>query len=220
MSAGRSTADPLDRDALGVLVAALERPDGVIAGPTDTVYGLFCAYDHPDAIERIYALKGRSEDKPLALVCHSLEALASRMDLSLSAGLRAVLDTALPGPLTLLVGVHPPVGLSPRLLSPGPTLAFRIPDCPALLAVARALGRPLASTSANRSGEAPAAAAEAIHPMILRGVDRVLDIGPAPFGQPSTILDLTRTSVRVIRAGALEGQALASLLSALDRANR
>ncbi len=139
-------------------IAALERPDGVIAFPTDTVYGLGCKIDHPEAIEKIYRIKGRSETKPLVL-------LGAREDVFIPF-IQCLPDSATqlmvnywPGPLTLVL---PKTDDVPDLVTKGfPTVAMRIPDCPILLDLLSLVpGGVLATTSANLSGNPPCLKAE------------------------------------------------------------
>lgn len=205
----------LPSEILERAVAWLERPDGVLIAPTDTVYGLVCAWDHPAAIERIFALKQRPDSKPLALMSHDAACAAARLALDVSPAQWQALAAHLPGPITVLARSACREPLHPALFSPGPVLALRVPACPPLLQLARALGRPLASTSANLSGQPPAAAADEIVPQLLEGVDAVIDAGRAPAGVPSTIIDLTARPLHVVRPGALDGPPLQALLAAL-----
>jgi L-threonylcarbamoyladenylate synthase len=171
---------------------------GVIALPTETVYGLATRLD-PAAVERLYALKGRAIEKALPLQLDLLErALAWGFDFSAPA--RRLAEHFWPGPLTLLL---PRPGRCPAWFAPdSPLLALRIPDHPVVLDLLRAAGEPLAVTSANRSGKP-----ECLHAghvaRAFEGADDlfVLDGGTAPGGIASTVVDASGPELQLIREG-------------------
>lgn len=207
----------LDRGVRESVAEVLERPDGVIVAPTDTVYGLFCACDRPVAIERIYDLKGRSSDKPLALIAADFAGFSDAFLPLLSPMQQRRIASVLPGPLTFLVASHPAENMHPALRSqpegaPAAVVAVRVPDCPPLLDLARALHRPLASTSANRSGQPAPCAIDELEPAIADGVDLILDAGRTPKQAASTILDLSHSPYRVVREGAFPTEQAQALL--------
>jgi L-threonylcarbamoyladenylate synthase len=180
--------DLLRPDARGLADAArLLRAGGVIAFPTDTVYGLAALASDRAAVGRIYELKGRSPSQPLILMV----AEAADLDTSVVVDERAkgYMARWWPGPLTLVLPAR----------EGAVTIAVRIPDHPVALALLREVGEPLATTSANRSGDPPALAAD--DAARLGGLDAVLDGGRAPGGVPSTLLDLTGTEPRTLREG-------------------
>jgi L-threonylcarbamoyladenylate synthase len=177
----RLTASP------GGLARAAEilRSGGVIAFPTDTVYGLA---EDAAARRRIYAIKQRPADRRLILMADRAQLLEAWVEFD---------DRALrlagrfwPGGLTLVL----------RARSGGGTIGVRVPDHPVALELLRAVGRALATTSANLSGSPPALEAEAA---ALPGLDAVLDGGPAAGGQPSTLVDLTAPDPLILRRGPL-----------------
>lgn len=118
--------------------------EGVILAPTETVYGLLCAYENQAARSRIYTLKHRPASKQLAVFLPDLS-FVPRFAPPLAGRARRIAEAFMPGPVTLVV----PDGK-------GSTFGFRIPDHPFILALLRQYGGPIASTSANRSGEPPA----------------------------------------------------------------
>jgi len=185
-----------DPAGLGRAVELL-RQGRVLAVPTDTVYGLAALASRPDAVERVYEIKGRPQDRPLVLMAAKAAAIAELVEVGGRA--RACMDRWWPGALTLVL---------PRRGRSG-TLAVRIPDHPLLLALLERVGEALATTSANLSGEPPALTAGAA--ARLEGVAAVLDGGAAGGGQPSTLLDLSGTEPRVLRPGPI---AAAELLEA------
>lgn len=181
------------------------REGGIVAFPTDTVWGILVRPDDPAAVARVYAMKGRPTDQPLQLLVADLET-AKRL---LPEGFRDPRFTALakrfwPGPLTLVV----PAGRPFPAIAATKRLGLRIPDHPELRELLRALGGYLAATSLNRSGEPPVQSeAEARR----FPVDLVVP-GAAPKGQASSVVDLTEG--RVVRAEAIPLEALAPFLEA------
>jgi L-threonylcarbamoyladenylate synthase len=193
-TAGRATA-----------IAAL-RAGGIVALPTDTVYGIGVALDTPGGIERLFAAKDRPPDKAIALLLAEPDQ-ADEIGL-LGRAARALARALWPGGLTLVVARRQdrplPAALTGGALVPGavPTVGLRVPDHPAPRALAAALG-PLPTTSANRSGEREARDASEIVERLGQAIDLVLDGGPASGGPPSTVIDATGEALRVIRDGAI-----------------
>ena len=184
----------------GWLSPALEHlgGGGVVAVPTETVYG-FASALREDAVDRIYALKGRSGEKALPLQTDSLER-ALAWGFALSPPARWVAERFWPGPLTLLL--HRPA-TCPDWFAPGASLlALRIPDHPVITQLIAAWDAPLAVTSANHSGkpECPDASALA-HAFPDAGDLLILDGGPSPGGIASTVVDVSGPEPRIIREG-------------------
>ncbi len=156
---------------------------GVAVFPADTVYGLACDPASPDAVARLYELKGREPDKPAAVMFFALRAALAALP-ELGPRTRAAAHALLPGPYTLLL--PNPERRFPLACGPDPaTLGLRVPGVPALAAVAL----PVLQSSANESGEPDARTLDAVPPHIRRHADLVLDGGELP-GTPSTVLDL------------------------------
>ncbi len=195
------TPDAIQR-ALEILNAG-----GVVAFPTDTVYGLGAPAFAPASIERLYDIKGREHTKAIAVL------MADQVDLPRVARESSprVLSLARrfwPGPLTLVLPRHPDL---PAALSPNDTIGVRIPDHPVALALLSAAG-PMAVTSANASGGANALNANEVLAQLDGKVELVLDGGQTPGDRPSTVVDLTGPQPRVLRAGPIdEGEILAAL---------
>ena len=171
---------------------------GIVAYPTDTLYGLAIDPRRPDACERLFALKGREAGMPVPFIAASLEQV--NQIAIFGDGERRLARAFWPGPLTIVATARPSV--SRRLLAGGSRAAVCVPAHAVAQALAAALGTPISSTSANRSGEPPASASDAIRSSLGDIVDLVLDAGPAPGGAPSTIVDLL-DGPRLIRAGAV-----------------
>jgi len=175
------------------------RAGGVVAYPTDTLYGLAVDPRLDAAAGRLFDIKGRAEGQAIPLVAADLhQALAAGV---FSPRALRLARTFWPGPLTLVVRAHP--GLSPYVLAGGTTIGIRVPAHPVARALAARLGGPITATSANPSGRPPAAAAGALDPGVTAALDAVLDAGPAPGGLPSTLVDVTSADVRLLRAGAV-----------------
>ena len=187
-------------------VAALLAGEAVVV-PTDTVYGVAAVPTVPGAVDRLYALKGRPADMPIAVLVANVEqvrALADLPDLALR-----LAGAFWPGPLTLVVPRRP--GLDLPLGGSDATIGVRWPDHPLIARLATAVG-PLATTSANRSGEpTPATAAEAAASLVGE-VAAVLD-GGACAGTASTVVDVTGPEPRVLREGELTEAQLRSVLT-------
>lgn len=191
--------DKYDR-AIGVL-----NDGGVIVYPTDTFYGLGANAYRPGAIERIYALKGRDEAKPLLVVVSDIE-MAERTARDLPPLFRELATRFWPGALTLVLRAAP--DLPKRLLGGGDSVAVRLPDVIWLRAMIRRAGFPVVATSANLSGEGEISTAGEAQALFDGRVELILDGGPTPGTKPSTVLDLTTDKPRLVREGAVPKAAL------------
>ena len=182
------------------------RAGGVVAIPTDTVYGIAVALETPGGIERLFAAKSRPPDKAIALLLADADQAAEIGVLTPAA--TALANAFWPGGLTLVVPRRTdrelPAALTGGALAPGaiPTIGLRVPDHPAPRALARALG-PLPTTSANRSGEPELRDAAAIEATLGASLDLILDGGPSGGGPSSTVVDCTGEAPVVVREGAI-----------------
>ncbi len=181
------------------------RRGGVIAIPTDTVYGLACDPANPAAVSRIYAIKRRPDGLELTLLTASLADVEDDVDLSPAA--RTLAAAYWPGALSIVSTLRSRRWAIPR---DGSTLSVRVPDHPIALELLRRTG-PLATTSANRHGEPAPDTAEGVTAALSAEVDCVLD-GGRSAGLASTIIDCTTTTPRVLRDGPISATALLSLL--------
>lgn len=176
-------------------VEALEG-GGIIAYPTDTVYGLGCDLTNKHAIDRLYAVKGMDRSQPLAFICPDLSDIARYA--VVDNPVYRVLRRFLPGPYTFVLDATREV---PKLVQmKRRTVGIRVPACEAPRALARELGRPILSTTAARPGEAPFVDPHEIHGAF-RGLALVLD-GGAGGTAPTSVVDLTTSPPRVLRVGA------------------
>lgn len=165
--------------------------------PTDTLYGLVGSARLPEAVERIYAIKGRDENKPLIILIGSLDDLAY-FKTEQSAGVREFLEENWPAPLSVILSV--PDGMHGHLHPLRGTLAFRMPRDPELLAFLRSTG-PLVAPSANPQGMTPARTIDEAQNYFGGTIDFYVDGGRLE-GLPSTIIDATSGKLKLVRAGA------------------
>jgi L-threonylcarbamoyladenylate synthase len=171
---------------------------GVIAFPTDTVYGLAASLAHHDQLERIYRIKGRDDAKPLPVLVASSEA-AQDLTEGLTEEQRLLLDRYWPGPLTVVVNAA--AHLPRRALAPDGTVGLRAPNHPLALEIIERAGGAIACTSANRSGEPAAITAEDVAAALGDDVDLILDGGAAPGGVSSTVVGFAGADLRLLREG-------------------
>lgn len=207
------TIDPHKPDVTALqAAAAIIRAGGLVAFPTETVYGIGADAFNGEAVRGIFAAKGRPADNPLIVHIASPEELQAVTAPSF-AGQSHVDRLARrfwPGPLTVVVPKGPNV---PDEITAGlDTVAVRMPDHPVALALIRAAGRPLAAPSANRSGRpSPTEAAHVQHDLAGR-IDMIVDGGVTPVGLESTVLDLTVDPPLIHRPGAVTVEALEHVL--------
>lgn len=176
---------------------------GVIVLPTDTVYGIGCAYDNAAAIERIFEIKRREPTKSIAVLIADLDQVALLTD-DFAPQARRLAEKFWPGGLTLVIAKRS--GL-PANLSLFPTIGVRIPDHDLTRALIRRTG-PLATTSANLSGEKAACSLAEIPADWAERVDALYDDGPVRGGLASTVVDCTSRELRILREGALSASDL------------
>lgn len=183
------------------------RSGQLVAFPTDTVYGLGADLFNPDAIEKLYQVKERAHLKAIPVLLSSpaaLDQVASNMN-ELA---RKLAHKFWPGPLTLIVPVHPRL---PKNLSPQPTVGVRMPDHPDALALLKTCG-PLAVTSANLSGQENTTSAAQVYAQLSGRIPLILDGGTTPGGQPSTVVDCTGTEPAILRFGPISLEEIRAVL--------
>jgi L-threonylcarbamoyladenylate synthase len=191
-----SSTDP-DRAVLDRAAQAI-RAGRIVALPTDTLYGLAVDPFSDDAVERVFAVKGRPGRQPLPLVAFDLSQATQ-------VGVMSPLAIALarrfwPGPLTLVVTALPRV--STAVTAGTGRVGVRVPAHQVARGLCETCGHPVTATSANRSGE-PAPVDPAEVAASLAEVDILLDAGPAPGGPPSTVVDVSQEVPQLIRPGAV-----------------
>jgi L-threonylcarbamoyladenylate synthase len=208
-SPGRARLLPDDASGRAAAVATL-RAGGLVAMPTDTVYGLGVWLEAPDGLARLFEAKDRPLDRAIVLLVADLDQAADVGVLTPAARLLA--ERFWPGGLTLILAQAPGARLPGALTAGATTIGVRLPDhdCPRTLA--RALG-PLPVTSANLSGHADARDAAEVLAQLGTRIDLVLDGGPARGGVPSTVVDCTGDLPRILREGAIPPADLAAILT-------
>jgi L-threonylcarbamoyladenylate synthase len=199
-----------DGDAARAEAVGLLRAGGIVAVPTDTVYGIAADMALPDAIERLFAAKRRPPEKAVAvLLADAVQAEALGV---VGQAARVLGERFWPGGLTLVLPVRPDACL-PRVLAGGaPTIGVRVPDHPAPRALAAALG-PLPTTSANVSGQPDARDAQEIAARMEDALALVIDGGPIHGGPASTVVDCTGERPVIRRVGAIPREEIARVLA-------
>jgi L-threonylcarbamoyladenylate synthase len=205
-----------DADALTAVEVVLSRDD-IFAAPTDTVYGLFCRYDSPAAIARLYIAKDRPPQKAIPILIGTPEHLDTLVQLPLPLQAQPLMARFWPGPLTLVFPAQP--HLPTELTAGASTVAVRMPNHAALRHILCATG-PLAATSANRSGGPETHTAQAVLDQLAGRIflvlaDTAVEAPPQP-ALASTIVDLSareaHAPARILREGPL-GEAVRALLA-------
>jgi len=193
-----------------VLAAAeVLRRGGLVAFPTETVYGLGADASQPRAVEQIFRVKGRPSGHPL-IVHVGDAALLDAWASVVPPAARLLADVFWPGPLTLVLRRSDRV---PDVVTGGrATVALRVPDHPLALALLAAFGGGVAAPSANRFGQVSPTTAADVRLDLGDAVDMVLDGGPCPVGVESTIVDLTGAEPEVLRPGGIAVERLADVL--------
>ena len=201
----------LAADEAGIARAAeILRGGGLVALPTETVYGLAARADSEPAIAAIYRAKGRPEFNPLIVHVASLEQ-AERLAL-FDDRARELAERFWPGPLTLVLPLRDGAQVAPAVTAGLPTIALRIPAHPLMQAVLRTLELPLAAPSANRSGSVSPTSAEHVLASFGEDAPPVLDGGACERGLESTIVALRASGWQQLRPGPIPQSAVAALL--------
>ena len=196
------------------LASAAELLDhgGLAAFPTDTVYGIGCRADDAEAIGRLFAAKRRPVDKQVPILAASLEQAAA-LGYLVDERVRSVAARWWPGPLTIVLRKPAAEGNADQ----EPSQAFRVPDHPVALALIERSG-PLATSSANRSGEPETYDADDVMVAFADDdlLDAVVDGGRVSGGVASTVIDLTGATARILREGPITREELAEVIGRID----
>ena len=199
----------LDPDAAGIARAvALLRAGGLVALPTETVYGLGAHALDEAAVRRVFAAKGRPPDNPLIVHVAAVEE-ALRVAERLTPLARRLAEQFWPGPLTLVLDARADV---PAVTTGGlSTVAVRVPDHPVAAALLAEAALPVAAPSANRSGRPSPTTAAHVVADLGDAVDAVLDGGPCPIGVESTVVDARGAVPVVLREGSVTREELGAV---------
>ena len=208
---GKSQVHPAD--AAGIAAAAdVLRAGGLVAVPTETVYGLAARADSAPAVAQIYRAKGRPDFNPL--IVHIPDLAAAERIAIFDERARQLAAAFWPGALTMVLPLRQGAEIAPAVTAGLPTIAFRCPAHPAMRAVLAATQLPLAAPSANRSGGVSPSRAEHVAESLGSAVGLVLDGGPCAAGIESTIVALRDGGWQVLRPGPITGEQIAALLGA------
>ena len=189
--------------------AAILKGGGLVAFPTETVYGLGANALDAAAVARIFAAKGRPFADPLIVHLSGPDQLP-RVVRAVSPLSRILAETFWPGPLTLVLPRQPQV---PPLVTAGlDTVAVRVPDHPVALALLRAAGVPIAAPSANRFGHTSPTTAQHVWHDLHGRIDLILDGGATPVGVESTVLDASTSPARILRPGGVTAEMLEAVI--------
>lgn len=181
------------------------RQGGIVAYPTDTVYGLGACASVPQAVERVYKVKERPPNIPLPLLLADTSQITEVAE-SVPPIAWLLIDNFLPGALTLVLPKSSSV--PDTITGGGTTIAIRIPDHPIPVSLIAGLGKPIVGTSANLSGQPSPLTAEDVHSQLGDGIDLIIDGGRCSGGKESTIVDVTGERPVVLREGAISREEL------------
>ena len=199
---------PIDQPKALSLAADIIRSGGVIAFPTDTVYGIGASAIDEDAIEKLYLIKGRSQEKAIPVLMADLEEL-TQITPAPGEMVQVVMDKFWPGALTLIL---PLLAGLPSNLSPTQSVGIRIPGFDLTRELLRHTGL-LAATSANLSGQESARNAEQVRENLSGKIDLILDGGISPGGVASTVLDCTKAEPLILRTGPISWQEIIRVIA-------
>ena len=188
--------------------------NGVIAVPTETFYALAVNPFQEEALARLFALKDRAPEKPVLVMVDGPERL-NQVAREVPGLARRLMENFCPGPLSI---IFPSLPHLPRLLTGGTgTIAVRQPRQALTCRLIAALGFPITGTSANRTGGQPLVRGDEVAREFGDHLDLILEAGPCPGGLPSTIVDVTNSPPRLVRAGAIPAAELAEIMPELER---
>ena len=191
--------------------AEILRAGGLVAVPTETVYGLAANGFLEDAVSKIYEVKGRPENKPLSLMVKGADAIdALCEDVPKAAYILA--EVFWPGPLTIVLKAKKTIPDIVR--AGGDTVGLRCPDHPQLSALLNTIDFPLAAPSANPSGEKSPVKAQDVLKYFDGKIEGIIDGGECTLGRESTIIDLSKTPYTVLREGAVSSDDVFMALTA------
>jgi L-threonylcarbamoyladenylate synthase len=206
----RLAVDPRAIDARAILQAAdVIRSGGIVAIPTDTLYGLAANPFDDRAIAALFEAKRRPPEQGIPLITADTDQ-AARTFGGLDRIPRRLADAFWPGPLTLLLSAPPRI--AEAVASGTGRVGVRVPAHAVARALCSACGQPLTATSANISGEPATANPDDVARSLHDRIDMLLDAGVTPGGEPSTIVDATSTPPMLIRAGAIPWDAIEKCL--------
>lgn len=185
---------------------------GIIGYPTETVYGIGCNAFNAAAVDRIYELKGRDRGKAMIVIAGDILQVRELVK-EIPPAAEKLIDNFWPGPLTIIF--HAAERMNAVFRGAHNTIAVRIPDSRISLSLIRQTGFPLISTSANCAGQPPSTTAEEVAAVFGSQLDLIIDGGPTPAKMPSTVVDVTRVPVRIVRQGAVSALEIRTVLDTI-----
>lgn len=208
----------LDPDeALIARAARMIKEGGLVAFPTETVYGLGADAFNPAAIEKIFLAKGRPRDNPLIVHIADLAQVA-QLARSFPRQARDLSEKFWPGPLTLVLKKRARV--PPEVSAGLSTVAIRMPASPIALSLIRTAGTPLVAPSANLSGRPSPTKAQHVREDLEGRIDLIIDGGSAAIGMESTVVDFTGRSPRILRPGAVTAAQIEAVIGPIVRSGK
>ena len=204
----------LSADPDNILEAAqMIQNGGLVAFPTETVYGLGANALDVEAVGKIFSAKGRPAADPLIVHLYGLQQISSVVS-SFSPLAQRLAESLWPGALTLIL---PKQAVVPDLVTSGlETVAIRIPNHPVALALIKAAGTPIAAPSANRFGHISPTTAQHVQHDLDSRIDIILDGGPTSIGVESTVLDLSTTPARILRPGGVTREMIEAIIGPVN----
>ncbi len=182
----------------------------LVVGVTDTLYGIFANPYIDECVEKVYDVKHRS-DKPIPVLVSSLEALEKIIEMN--DRIRYFLKIIWPGPVTVIMGNVTEDAFSEKIHLGTNKIGFRIPASPLARKLAEYNGGFITGTSANISGFKPARTVNEAYEQLRNNIDLYIDSGAAPIGMPSTVIEMVKDRIRIVRVGALPPSILEKLYS-------
>lgn len=184
---------------------------GVIALPTDTVYGLACDSTNETAVKKLFEIKGRNLNKSIPVLIDGIKTL-QKLVRGIAPEIQKMLEELWPGAITV---IFPKPSTMLSAVSPGPSIGIRVPDCTVTLRVISMLARPLAVTSANPTGKPPAVTAQMVQDYFGERINFILDSGELTKGDVSTVISVVEEPYKILRKGAVKIETLKKFLSNL-----
>ncbi|MBI5072161.1 threonylcarbamoyl-AMP synthase [Candidatus Falkowbacteria bacterium] len=196
------------------MAASILKRGGLVAFPTDTVYGLGADVRNSRAVKKIFAVKNRPRTNPLPILIAKKSDL-KKYTLGASAKIKKLTDKFWPGPLTITLKKKKII--SDAVTAGKKTVGVRVPKNPVALALIKTLGRPLATTSANIASKQSPTTARGVKKYLNNKIDLILDGGKTKLSRESTVLNCTTSPPIVLRSGAIAGEKIEKIIGKIEK---